>query len=167
MLRYRELPQDRPLLMICRTGARSGQATAFLLANGWTDVVNVAGGTLAWERAGLPVRRGSPGARRGRPARAEALPRRCARAGGPAGARPSRGSCSGWAQAQPTRSRITKFTVPDAGRGEVAELLADLVVDLEGRDDGADEAELEERLLRARGSPGPSWPGCRPRSSRR
>ena len=60
MLRYRELPQNRPLLMICRSGARSGQATAFLLANGWTDVVNVAGGTLAWERAGLPVRRGAP-----------------------------------------------------------------------------------------------------------
>jgi rhodanese-related sulfurtransferase len=60
-LRYRSLPQDRPLLMICQAGGRSGQATAFLLANGWTDVVNVAGGTLAWERAGLPVRRGAPG----------------------------------------------------------------------------------------------------------
>ena len=60
LLRYRELPRDRPLLMICRSGARSGQATAFLIANGWTDVVNVAGGTLAWERAGLPVRRGAP-----------------------------------------------------------------------------------------------------------
>lgn len=65
LLRYRELPQDRPLLMICQTGARSGQATAFLLANGWTDVVNVAGGTLAWERAGLPVRRGAPAAGEG------------------------------------------------------------------------------------------------------
>jgi len=60
VLRYRELPRDRPILMICRTGERSGQTTAFLLANGWTDVVNVAGGTLAWERAGLPVRRGAP-----------------------------------------------------------------------------------------------------------
>jgi rhodanese-related sulfurtransferase len=60
MLRFRELPKDRPLLMICNTGARSGQATAFLLANGWTDVVNVGGGTIAWERAGLPVRRGAP-----------------------------------------------------------------------------------------------------------
>jgi rhodanese-related sulfurtransferase len=60
LLRYRELPRDRPLLMICQTGARSGQATAFLLANGWSDVVNVAGGTLAWERAGLAVRRGPP-----------------------------------------------------------------------------------------------------------
>jgi rhodanese-related sulfurtransferase len=60
LLRYRELPRDRPLLMICQTGSRSGQATAFLLANGWTDVVNVAGGTLAWERAGLLIRRGPP-----------------------------------------------------------------------------------------------------------
>lgn len=65
LLRYRELPRDRPLQMICRTGARSGQATAFLLANGWTDVVNVAGGMLAWDRAGLPVRRGTPAAGEG------------------------------------------------------------------------------------------------------
>ncbi|MEW5990285.1 MAG: rhodanese-like domain-containing protein [Chloroflexota bacterium] len=60
LARYRELPRDRPLQLICQTGSRSGQATAFLLANGWTDVVNVAGGTQAWERAGLPVRRGWP-----------------------------------------------------------------------------------------------------------
>jgi rhodanese-related sulfurtransferase len=60
MSRYQELPRDRPLLMICRSGARSGQAAAFLIANGWSDVVNVAGGTVAWERAGLPVRRGTP-----------------------------------------------------------------------------------------------------------
>ena len=56
--RYSELPRDRPLLMICRSGARSGQATAFLLSNGWPDVTNVAGGTLAWLQAGLPVRHG-------------------------------------------------------------------------------------------------------------
>jgi len=58
--RFRELPQDRPLMMICRSGVRSGNATTFLLANGWTDVVKVAGGMLAWEAAGLPVRRGVP-----------------------------------------------------------------------------------------------------------
>ena len=58
MLRHQSLPRDRELLMICRTGARSGQATAFLLANGWTTVANVEGGTLAWVRAGLPARQG-------------------------------------------------------------------------------------------------------------
>lgn len=56
--RYTGLPRDRPLLMICHSGARSGRATEFLLANGWSDVTNVAGGTLAWAQAGLPVRRG-------------------------------------------------------------------------------------------------------------
>lgn len=58
MARHAELPLDRPLMMICRSGARSGQAAGFLLANGWTDVTNVAGGTLAWLQADLPVRRG-------------------------------------------------------------------------------------------------------------
>lgn len=58
MARYSELPRDQPLLLICQSGARSGQATAFLLSNGWTDVTNVAGGMLAWVQAGLPVRRG-------------------------------------------------------------------------------------------------------------
>lgn len=60
MLKYQALPRDRELLLICRTGARSGQATAFLRANGWPDVSNVDGGTLAWVRAGLPARRGEP-----------------------------------------------------------------------------------------------------------
>jgi rhodanese-related sulfurtransferase len=57
-VRYRELPADRPLLVLCRTGSRSLTATAHLLRNGFRDVVNVSGGIDAWERAGLPVRRG-------------------------------------------------------------------------------------------------------------
>jgi len=60
MNRFQRLPRDRSLLMICQSGARSGQATAFLLANGWSDVANVEGGSLAWVRAGLPSRRGEP-----------------------------------------------------------------------------------------------------------
>ena len=60
MLRHRSLPRDRELLLICRTGARSGQATAFLLANGWSEVANVEGGMLAWLRVGLPARQGEP-----------------------------------------------------------------------------------------------------------
>ncbi len=56
--RYRELPDDQPLMLICASGGRSAMATAFLAANGYRDAVNVAGGTLAWERNGLPVRRG-------------------------------------------------------------------------------------------------------------
>jgi rhodanese-related sulfurtransferase len=58
--RHGELPKDRPLLLICHSGSRSAAATGYLLRSGWSDVVNVAGGMVAWERAGLPVRRGAP-----------------------------------------------------------------------------------------------------------
>jgi rhodanese-related sulfurtransferase len=58
--RHTELPKDRPLLVMCAGGTRSAAATAFLLRGGWTDVVNVEGGITAWQRQGLPVRRGNP-----------------------------------------------------------------------------------------------------------
>lgn len=53
-----ELPSGRPLMVICRTGVRSAAVTGFLARSGRDDVVNVAGGMEAWERAGLPIRRG-------------------------------------------------------------------------------------------------------------
>jgi rhodanese-related sulfurtransferase len=56
------LPRDRPIFVICATGGRSAQVTGYLLANGWTDVSNVQGGTTAWVQAGLPIRRGVPDA---------------------------------------------------------------------------------------------------------
>ena len=55
-----ELPSDRPLMIVCHTGGRSSAVTGFLARSGRTDVVNVAGGMEAWERGGLPVRRGTP-----------------------------------------------------------------------------------------------------------
>ena len=58
--RHAELPKDRPLLVMCAGGTRSAAATGFLLRSGWTDVANVEGGITAWQRAGLPVRRGEP-----------------------------------------------------------------------------------------------------------
>ena len=55
------IPRDQPILVMCAAGSRSAAVTAHLLANGWTDVANVAGGITAWERAGLPVRHGAYG----------------------------------------------------------------------------------------------------------
>src|SRR5688572_21307547 len=46
-----------PLYVICRSGSRGKQACEKLVAAG-LNVVNVEGGTLAWEAAGLPVVRG-------------------------------------------------------------------------------------------------------------
>lgn len=55
--RYSELPKDKPLIMQCRSGARSGKATEFLLQQGYSDVHNMAGGILAWVEADYPVER--------------------------------------------------------------------------------------------------------------
>jgi rhodanese-related sulfurtransferase len=57
-LRFRELPTDRSLLLICHSGNRSAMAAGHLITNGWVRASNVAGGMIAWERAGLAVRRG-------------------------------------------------------------------------------------------------------------
>ncbi|OGO53581.1 MAG: hypothetical protein A2V85_08160 [Chloroflexi bacterium RBG_16_72_14] len=53
-----EVPKDRPVLVICASGSRSVNVVGHLLASGWTDVANVAGGISTWERMGLPVTRG-------------------------------------------------------------------------------------------------------------
>jgi len=49
---------NAPLYVICRSGNRARQACEKLMAAGCTQVVNVEGGTTAWEQAGLPVVRG-------------------------------------------------------------------------------------------------------------
>jgi rhodanese-related sulfurtransferase len=56
--RYRELPTHRPLLIICHVGERSAMAAGYLIQNGYPLAASVWGGMVAWERAGLPVRRG-------------------------------------------------------------------------------------------------------------
>ena len=58
LARIDELPADRPLLVICRSGNRSAAVTGYLQRMGRTDVTNVAGGMDLWERVGLEVRRG-------------------------------------------------------------------------------------------------------------
>lgn len=51
-------PAGRTLYVICRSGSRGRQACEKIAAAGYADVVNVEGGTLAWDQAGLPVKRG-------------------------------------------------------------------------------------------------------------
>jgi rhodanese-related sulfurtransferase len=49
---------NSPLYVICRSGSRAKQACDKLIAAGCTNVVNVDGGTMAWDQAGLQVVRG-------------------------------------------------------------------------------------------------------------
>lgn len=53
------LPGDRPLLMVCRSGRRSEMACGILAAHG-RRALNLTGGMIAWNRAGLPVERWAP-----------------------------------------------------------------------------------------------------------
>jgi rhodanese-related sulfurtransferase len=45
---------DRPVRVVCRSGARSARVTAYLIQSGW-DAVNVDGGMRAWAAAGRPM----------------------------------------------------------------------------------------------------------------
>jgi rhodanese-related sulfurtransferase len=48
-----------PLFVICQSGGRSARACEQFAAAGMTNVFSIDGGTTAWERAGLPVVRGT------------------------------------------------------------------------------------------------------------
>ena len=53
-LRVDDLPTDRPVVAICRAGARSQQAAEFLRQQG-VDAMNLSGGMRAWQAAGFDV----------------------------------------------------------------------------------------------------------------
>jgi rhodanese-related sulfurtransferase len=48
------LPTDKPIIFICRSGKRSGQACTLVEPRG-LKVMNMEGGMLAWQEAGLPM----------------------------------------------------------------------------------------------------------------
>ena len=58
--RVKDLPRNREILLMCRTGGRSQNATQFLAATGFETVTNVSGGIVAWYNAGLPTTSGEP-----------------------------------------------------------------------------------------------------------
>ena len=55
--RLDELPRDREIVCICRSGNRSGAAARQLAAAGF-KVYNLKGGMIAWSKAGYPVKKG-------------------------------------------------------------------------------------------------------------
>jgi len=52
-----ELPTDRTIVCVCHSGRRSHIACEQLAGMGYTDVLNMSGGMLAWQRENLPVKR--------------------------------------------------------------------------------------------------------------
>ncbi len=56
-LQQLEKHKDKPIIVACRSGSRSGMACKTLMKAGFKDVHNLRGGMMAWESAGLPVKR--------------------------------------------------------------------------------------------------------------
>ncbi len=50
-------PKDAEYLMVCRSGGRSAQASMALTRAGFGRVMNLVGGMLAWNHAGLKTER--------------------------------------------------------------------------------------------------------------
>ena len=59
LMQARNNPAHEPLYVICRSGSRGQQACEKFLKADFSNVVNIAGGTIAWVEAGLPVVHGS------------------------------------------------------------------------------------------------------------
>ncbi|MFH1007226.1 MAG: rhodanese-like domain-containing protein [Candidatus Latescibacterota bacterium] len=64
--RFGDLPTDKPIIVICQSGARSAAASAFLVGKGFGQILNMPGGMNGWtyetittEEEQTPVQGGS------------------------------------------------------------------------------------------------------------
>jgi len=56
--RLNEVPKDKEIVVVCRTGHRSAQGRDILKNAGFTKVTSMAGGVTQWQTAGLPIATG-------------------------------------------------------------------------------------------------------------
>ncbi len=56
--RLQEVPKDRDVIVVCRTGHRSAQGRDVLRSAGYTRVTSMAGGVTEWQAQGLPITSG-------------------------------------------------------------------------------------------------------------
>jgi len=54
-----QISREKPVVVVCRSGARSAQATVLLKNAGFPRVANLAGGMLRWRAQHLPVEGGT------------------------------------------------------------------------------------------------------------
>ncbi|MBU2663497.1 rhodanese-like domain-containing protein [Actinoplanes bogorensis] len=53
--RMAEVPSDGEVVVVCRSGGRSGQVVSYLMGNGWDNVRNLDGGMQSWAASGREV----------------------------------------------------------------------------------------------------------------
>ena len=56
--RFQEVPMDREVVLVCRSGGRSLRATGFLINHGYESekVVNMQHGMIRWAQKGFPTK---------------------------------------------------------------------------------------------------------------
>jgi len=58
--RVNEVPQDREVVVVCRTGNRSKTGRDLLVQAGYDQVTHMSGGVNAWQSAGYPIEAPNP-----------------------------------------------------------------------------------------------------------
>lgn len=50
-----QIPRDKTIVFVCRSGGRSGRATTWALSEGFQSVYNLKGGMLLWQKLNMEV----------------------------------------------------------------------------------------------------------------
>ena len=53
--RFSEIPKDKEVVMVCKSGGRSLRAAGFLVNHGYDKVVNMKHGMIRWAQKGFPT----------------------------------------------------------------------------------------------------------------
>lgn len=54
--RFTEIPKDKEVVMVCKSGGRSLRAAGFLVNHGYDNVVNMKHGLIRWTQKGFPTK---------------------------------------------------------------------------------------------------------------
>jgi rhodanese-related sulfurtransferase len=54
--RFNEIPKDKEVVMVCRSGGRSLRAAGFLVNHDYSNVVNMEHGMMRWATKGFPTK---------------------------------------------------------------------------------------------------------------
>jgi len=54
--RFNEIPKDKSVVMVCKSGGRSLRAAGFLVNHGYENVVNMQHGIIRWVQKGFPTK---------------------------------------------------------------------------------------------------------------
>ncbi|MFZ2961301.1 MAG: rhodanese-like domain-containing protein [Candidatus Ozemobacteraceae bacterium] len=52
---FEKIPKDKPLILADSVGMKSKEAVLFLMKNGYTNIANLNGGIIDWEKDKLPT----------------------------------------------------------------------------------------------------------------